>query len=457
MKTHLPLISLLAAASLALPTIAAEEYAPTDTLLPETKEQKDARMEWWRDARFGMFIHWGLYAVPAGIYEGKPTKGLGEWIMRTEKIPVPVYEKYARQFNPTKYDAEKWVKIANDAGMKYIVITSKHHDGFCLWDSKVTDYDIVDATPYKKDLLKPLADACKKEGIKLCFYHSIMDWHQPFANRDEWGPKDNNPNKDWDKYRDNYMIPQLKELIGGKYGDIGVVWFDGDWIKDWTEPQGKGLYNLLRTIKPNLIVNNRVGKGRKGMAGMNKDGNFAGDFGTPEQQIPAKGIPGTDWETCMTMNDTWGYRSDDHKWKSSTKMIRQLVDTSSKGGNFLLNVGPTAEGEIPAASVERLKAIGDWMDVNSEAIYGSGPSPYDMPKWGRYTTKPGKLYAHIFDWPADNQIIIGDPRLKVGKVYLLADPGQKPLKAVHGDKGLTIKLPKKPVDEAATVVVIQTQ
>ncbi len=342
-RQNTSLMVAIATISLGMSTLFAGTDAPslmlTDELIPETKEQKDARMEWWRDARFGMLICWGTYAVPAGIYEGKPTKALGEWIMRTDKIPLSIYETYAQKFNPVKYDAERWVKMAKDAGMKYIVITAKHHDGFCLWDSKLTDYDVVDATPYGKDLLKPLAEACKKHGIKLCMYYSIIDWHQPYANRDEWNKDDNNPNKDWDKYLNDYMVPQLKELLTN-YGDIAVVWFDGDWIKDWTEPQGKGVYNLLRTIQPSLIINNRVSAGRNGMAGMSKDETFAGDFGTPEQEIPAKGMPGVDWETCMTMNDTWGYRTDDHNWKSNETLIRQLIDTSSKGGNFLLKLLP---------------------------------------------------------------------------------------------------------------------
>src|SRR5688572_405704 len=314
----------------------------------ESKEHRDARMKWWREARFGMFIHWGLYAIPAGEWKGKEVKGIGEWIMNYAKIPVPEYEQLAGQFNPVKFDAKQWVRIAKDAGMKYIVITSKHHDGFCLWDSKVSDYDVM-ATPFKRDILKELADACREEGIKLCFYHSIMDWHHPDAqapNYPDYNRRKGEPNPNWARYREEYLKPQLKELLTN-YGDIGVMWFDGEWVPDWTEEQGKELYAFCRSIQPKLIVNNRVGKARNSMKGMNKYAGAAGDFGTPEQEVPPTGFPGVDWESCMTMNDTWGFKKNDENWKSEKKLIHTLIETASKGGNFLLNVGPTAEGEIP--------------------------------------------------------------------------------------------------------------
>ncbi|GAH05300.1 unnamed protein product, partial [marine sediment metagenome] len=291
--------------------------------------------------RFGMFIHWGLYAVPAGEWKGKKIGGIGEWIMESADIPVSEYERFAKKFNPVKFDADQWVRIAKNAGMKYIVITSKHHDGFCLWDSKVSDYDIMNASPFKRDILKGLSVACKKHGIRLCFYHSIMDWHHPDAQAPFY-PNYNDgsrTNPNFSRYVQNYMKPQLEELITN-YGPLGVLWFDGEWIKDWTEPQGKDLYNFLRALQPDIIINNRVGKDRKGMQGLNKDDQeYAGDFGTPEQQIPSKGLPGVDWESCMTMNNTWGFKSYDHNWKSTEDLLRKLVDIASKGGNFLLNVG----------------------------------------------------------------------------------------------------------------------
>ena len=358
--------------------------------LHESKEDFDARMEWWRDAGFGMFIHWGIYAVPAGVYQGKGA--YAEWIMDQAQIPIEEYEKYAGEFNPVKFNAAYWVKLAKDAGMKYIVITSKHHDGFCLWDSKVSDYDIMDRTPYKEDILKELSKACKKEGIRLCFYHSIMDWHHPDANGENFS-----------KYREEYMKPQLKELLTS-YGDIGVLWFDGEWIEEWTEDQGRDLYNYLRNIKPDLIINNRVGKGRSGMQGMNAYDDAVGDFGTPEQEI-LEGTSNMDWESCMTMNNHWGYASYDKNFKSSEMLIHNLIDIAAKGGNYLLNIGPTAEGLFPDESIERLGEMGDWMNINGEIIHNSGAVKNYRESEDLYyiESKDGKwVYAIAMDWPGEN-------------------------------------------------------
>ena len=429
----------------------------SDLIAAERTLSKDERMKWWREARFGMFIHWGLYAVPAGEWKGKRIPGIGEWIMERAKIPIPEYELLAKHFNPIKFDANEWVGIAKNAGMKYIVITSKHHDGFCLWDSNVTDYDIMDATPFQRDILKELSDACKKHGIRLCFYHSIMDWHHPYAQ----GPfypnynDRNRSNPNFARYVENYMKPQLRELITN-YGPLGVLWFDGEWIKDWTEPQGKDLYDFVRDLQPNIIINNRVGKGRKGMEGLSKSQEYAGDFGTPEQQIPATGLPGVDWESCMTMNDTWGYKYYDHNWKSTEDLLRKLADIASKGGNFLLNVGPTAEGLIPGPSVERLAAMGEWMKVNSESIYGTTASPLGKLPWGRCTAKSDKLYLHVFDWPTDGKLKVPVLKNKVIMAYLMADKKHAKLPVIWEDEGnLVITVPSEAPDPINTVVVLR--
>lgn len=414
----------------------------------DDKADHDRRMKWWREARFGMFIHWGLYAILAGEWNGKKTPRIGEWIMNDLQIPLDEYTPLVKRFNPVKYDARAWVRTAKDAGAKYIVITSKHHDGFCLWDSKQGDYNIA-STPYKRDLLKPLAAACKAEGVRLCFYHSIMDWHHPdYLPRRKWDTRPADT-ASLDRYV-AYMKAQLKELVVNY--DPGVLWFDGEWESTWTHERGVDLYNYVRGLKRDILINNRVDKGRQGMQGLTKAGDFKGDFGTPEQEIPPNGLPGVDWESCMTMNDTWGYRKDDNNWKSSERLIRNLIDTASKGGNYLLNVGPTAEGLIPAPSVERLTAMGRWMKTNSEAIYGTTASPIGKPAWGRCTTKPGKLYLHVFDWPKDGKLVVPVTN-DAPKAALLAAPG-KALAVAKSDQGLTIQLPASAPDAVASVIAV---
>ena len=417
----------------------------------ESAAEREARMAWWKEARFGMFIHWGVYSVLGGTYKGDPVKGIGEWIMQRAQIPVEEYESYATMFNPQFYDAEEWVLLAKEAGMKYIVITSKHHDGFALWDSKVTDWDIMDASPYGKDILAALAAACEKHGIRLCFYHSIMDWHHPFAQSTSY-PNYNDREKinpEFPKYIENFMKPQLKELLTN-YGDIGVLWFDGEWTSAYTTEMGKDVYNYVRSLKPDIIINNRVDKGRKGMEGLNKEGDFAGDFGTPEQEIPDTGIDGVDWESCMTMNDTWGWKANDPEWKSSEMLIQNLIDIVSKGGNYLLNVGPTHEGVIPNPSVERLKDMGAWLKVNGESIYGAQASPFDKPSWGRFTHNDEAVYAHVMEWPETGYIYVPHLDAHYSMVAWLADG--RPLATDVGTEGTIIFLPEEAPDPVATVI-----
>ncbi len=437
-----------------------QQSQPDNYHANETAEERAQRMAWFKEARFGMFIHWGLYAVPAGIHNGEKIKGIGEWIMNNGEIPIKEYETYADHFNPVKYDADTWVKIAKEAGMKYIVITSKHHDGFCLWDSKITKWDIMDATPFGRDILKELSEACEQEGIKLCFYHSIMDWHHPQAQA-IWEPnynrgrKDTEVNPEFPQYIENYMKPQLKELLTN-YGNIGILWFDGEWVPDYTTEMGKEIYNYVRHLQPDIIINNRVDKGRKGMEGLDAEGDFAGDYGTPEQEIPDTGIEGVDWESCMTMNDTWGYKSDDHHWKSDKELIHNLIDIVSKGGNFLLNVGPTAEGLIPQPSADRLKKMGEWMAVNSESIYGSSASPFEKPQWGRYTQKDNKLFAHVFDWPKNKKLVVPVKSEHIEKVYLLSCSDEE-LRYKATSSEIQIALPEIAPDKIASVIVIKKE
>lgn len=424
----------------------------------ETKAERDARMAWWREAKFGMFIHWGVYSVPAGFYHGQPVDGIGEWIMNKGKIPMAEYQGFAKEFNPVKFNADEWVKIAKDAGQKYIVITSKHHDGFAMFDTKASPWNIVQASPFGRDPLKELAAACKKNGIKLGFYYSqAQDWNNGgSAAGGKWDPAQK---RDMDDYIDKVAVPQVKEILSN-YGEFpACLWWDTP--IDMNHERAQKIYDVVEKFRPNIIMNNRLG------------GGFKGDTETPEQFIPAQGYPGRDWETCMTMNDTWGYKRDDQNFKSTETLIRNLCDIASKGGNYLLNVGPTSEGVIPPPEVDRLREVGAWMRVNGEAIYATGPTPFGAeagsfsatekdkkgkPKfvaaWDwRATTKPGKIYLHIFNWPKDGQFQLAGLQSKVKKAYLLAD--HKKLKVTATDAGVSIALPENAPDKIASVLVVE--
>ncbi|MCE2882011.1 MAG: alpha-L-fucosidase, partial [Planctomycetaceae bacterium] len=365
-----------------------------------------------------------------------------------------------KQFNPVKFDAKRWVAIAKDAGMKYIVITSKHHDGFCLWDSALTEWDVGGSAFAPRDPLKELADACTEAGIRLCFYHSIMDWHHPdYLPRRPWDTRPTD-GADYQRYI-AYMKGQLKELTSGRYGDVGILWFDGEWEGTWTHEMGKDLYDYCRALDKDIIVNNRVDTGRSGMEGITREGDYRGDYGTPEQQIPATGLPaGVDWETCMTMNDTWGFKKHDHNWKSTEDLVRKLVDIASKGGNFLLNVGPTGEGEIPAPSVERLEAMGRWMKVNSRAVYGTQANPFpEPPAWGRVTRATNddgsdRLYLHVFDWPADGRLRLSGLISDVRSTQMLGQRTRNLWPSERDGDAVVFTLPTAPLDPICTVVAV---
>ncbi|HTV43476.1 MAG TPA: alpha-L-fucosidase [Candidatus Sulfotelmatobacter sp.] len=424
---------------LALCVLIPARAADTTGLPRETAKQHDARMAWWRDARFGMFIHWGLYSEAAGYWNGQPTSGAGEWIMSDMRIPRAQYETLAPRFDPVKFDADQWAETAHNAGMKYLVITSKHHEGFCMFKTAATDYNVVDAAPWHTDPLQALSKACRRHGIKFCVYYSIMDWHSP-DQAPAYNPTSFVPGQK-EAYI-QYMETELKELITQYHP--AVLWFDGQWMNGWTDEDGQRLYGYLRALDPKLIINNRI----KG----------AGDYETPEQYIPPNGLPGRDWETCMTMNDTWGYKRDDNNWKSTQTLIRNVVDIASKGGNYLLNVGPTGEGLIPDASIERLTEIGRWMKVNGVAIYGTSASPFtrQLP-WGRCTSRTSGhntiLYLHVFDWPADDKLVVPLSN-KIRRASLLVDRST-PLRMENGEDGVTIFLPQHAPDEISSTVVVK--
>jgi alpha-L-fucosidase len=385
-----------------------------------------ARTRWWRDAKYGMFIHWGLYAVPAGEYNGRKVDGIGEWIMNNARIPIPEYEKFAAQFNPVKFDARAWARAAKAAGMKYMVITSKHHDGFSMFDTKQTDYSIVKATPFHRDPMKELAQACKEEGIKFGFYHSIMDWHHPQANK-----------QDAAAYIE-HMKRQLKELVT-QY-DPAILWFDGEWVDWWNQDLGRDLESYLHGLKPSLVINNRIGKRKMD----------DGDYETPEQEIPKDALGRRLWETCMTLNDTWGFKKDDHNWKSPKDVVHKLADIASKGGNFLLNVGPTAEGVIPPESVSILAEAGKWLKTNGQAIYGSTYSELPQPDWGRITRKGDSLYLIVFNWPTDGKPLSLPLTTAVRRATLLGSREQ--VAATAGAQGLSLQLPAGSPNDLAGVI-----
>ncbi len=427
--------------------------------LPAPKSQ-DEKMQWFRQAKFGLFIHWGLYCIPAGEWKGQPVPGIGEWIMNRAKIPVAEYEQLAKQFNPVKFNAEEWVQMAEDAGMKYIVITSKHHDGFAMYGSQVSKYNIVDATPFHRDPLKELSAACARHNIKFGFYYSqSQDWHEPAGMGNTW---DFGPDAEKDSIYDSYLRgkaePQVKELLTG-YGPVALIWFDT--ARMMTGERGPRFIDLMRTIQPAALIDGRLG--------------VKGDYrSTGDNQIPNEVLK-EDWEVPATLNHTWGFKKDDTDWKTTDDLTFKLVDIVSKGGNYLLNVGPTSEGVIPQASQDNLRGVGKWLKVNGESIYGAGPTPFGpelgevdnttkdkkgnpgfkIAKDWRCTTKPGKLYIHFFKYPA-GAFELSKVDGKVKKAYLLADAKHSSLKMKQTGDKLSVTLPANAPDAIDSVLVLET-
>lgn len=426
------LIALLAYGIVAINAISTSAQTPTNP--------RAQHLEWFDEARFGMFIHWGVYAVPAGEWQGKQMSCIGEWIMNRGKIPVADYKAFAKDFTASKYDPVTWAKLAKEAGMKYVVLTAKHHDGFALYDSAVTDWDVLNSGA-KRDLITPLAAAVRAEGLKFGLYYSqAQDWTHPGGGKYEksWDPAQDG---DYDKYLQSIALPQVKEIVSRYKPDI--LWWDTPC--NMTQARVAPFAEFLNQ-HPEIINNNRLGRG------------FAGDTKTPEQHIPPRGYPGERFEVCMTMNDTWGFKKNSQNWKSVRQIIRNVSDISSKGGNFLLNVGPTCEGVIPPESVERLQATGKWMKVNSEAIYGTTASPFPRRLfWGRVTQKRSAsggvtLYVHVWEWPADGKLLLPTLKEKPTQGKMLA--GGAPIKTTSGADGLTIELPKTATDPDVSVIRI---
>ena len=430
---------------------------PHNLAKPTPEPERTQRTKWWRQAKFGMFIHWGLYAVPAGQWKGEVTDEYSEWIMFHNRIPVKEYEQIAGRFNPVKFNAEEWVKLAKQAGMKYIVITAKHHDGFSMFDSNVTTYDIVDATPFTRDPMKELAEACHREGIKFGFYYSIdRDWHHPDAQGNDlrqsntWDCPDESK-KNFDKYFEEFAKPQIKELLT-QYGPLGIMWFDG--IGKKTAEQNEEIIAMVRKYQPDCLINSRLGDWKT---------YEWGDYRSMDDNQVSNRDLGYGWENPGTINNTYGYNKHDTDWKSHTEIIRMLVDIASNGGNYLLNIGPKADGLIPAESVRVLQEVGKWMDKYGRSIYGTTAVPIEKPSWGRCTAKGNKLYLHVFDWPVNGELIAGAVKNKVKRAYMLADPGKKGLGFVRSNNGdVVIKIRASGVsaealDPSDTVVVLEIE
>ncbi|MFB3825419.1 MAG: alpha-L-fucosidase [Bryobacteraceae bacterium] len=387
------------------------------------------RGAWLKDSRFAMFIHWGLYSELGGQWKGRTHYGISEWIMFRARIPVAEYESVAARFNPVEFNAREWVRLAKAAGMRHIMITSKHHDGFAMFGSRVSRYNIVDATPFRRDAMKELAEACKAEGLRLGFYYSqTQDWHESGAVGNDW---DFRQPGDFPAYLRGKAIPQVRELLSG-YGPIAAIWFDTP--GPITREQSRELVDLVHREQPQAIVNSRIG---------NDLGDYVtlGDMEIP--RLPRAGL----WETVDTHNDSWGYAVNDINFKTPREIVERLVRVVSKGGVYMLNVGPDGKGRIPEASVRALGEVGQWVHKHEAAIHGSGPTPLAPLPWGECTTRGGTLYLHVFDWPADGRLVVPGLESKVAR----ASVGGAAAHVEPMAGGVIVRLPARPPELAPVV------
>jgi len=401
---------------------------------PELKTNLNA-LETWQDLRFGLFIHWGPVSL----------RGTEIGWSRGREVPIREYDQLYKEFNPVLFDADQWVTTAQNAGMKYIIFTSKHHDGFCMWDSDFTDYDIT-STPFKRDILKELSEACRRQGILFGTYHSICDWHHPDYTTRYGGDPRPLADSHMEVYL-KYLKNQIKELIQ-KY-DTDILWFDGEWENSWDHEKGMDLYKYVRDLKDDILINNRVDKGRQGMQGMSASAAFAGDFGTPEQEIGTFS-PLEPWESCITLCRQWAWKPND-QMKSLKECIQTLVRTAGGGGNLLLNVGPMLDGRIEQRQIDRLLEVGQWLRKNGESIYGTKGGPFIPTAWLASTCKNKKIFIHLFAWPSGRLIL---PSLGHANILDAAILNNESLPFIQSGSEIAITLPDNPPDTIDTVVEI---
>jgi alpha-L-fucosidase len=390
-----------------------------------------ADLSWWRAARFGMFVHWGPVSL----------RGTEIGWSRGREVPTAEYDALYRRFDPQAFDAAAWARLAKAAGMRYLVLTTKHHDGFCLWDSRLTDYDIM-STPFRRDVVRELSDACRREGVIFCAYHSICDWHHSDYPLGSPGGKTSKPAPDMERYV-SYLKGQLTELLTG-YGRLGILWFDGEWEEPWTEERGRDLYRHVRALQPSLIVNNRVGKARQGMTGTSVAGAFAGDYDTPEQEV-GRFQEDRPWESCITICRQWAWKPDD-EMKSLAECIETLVTCAGGDGNLLLNVGPMPSGEIEPRQADRLREIGAWLEVHGESVYGTRGGPWRPQPWGVSTRSDRTAYLHVLRWPAEEGVRLPSLGPRVVSARVLGG-GEADVQATAD--GFEVRVPlraRKPID-----------
>lgn len=439
--------------SLAAPSLAgafAPASAPSLGAASPATRSAD-KMQWWREARFGMFVHFGIYSTLAGEWNGRTD--YGEWIRNNAKIPLELYDTFLERFNPTAFDADRLAALAAAAGMKYLVITTKHHDGFALWPSKQGEFN-VSRTPYRRDLMRAVADACRRHGVVPCWYHSIMDWHHPdYLPRRDWEKGTRSADgASFDRYV-QYLHAQVEELLT-QYGDIGVMWFDGEWEGEtWTYARGAALAEHVHRLAPRTLLNSRVvGQATNGLDAKLSRPSL-GDFGTPEQKVPDRGLPGVDWESCITMNNNWGYNRADNNWKSLPTLVGLLTETASKGGNLLLNVGPKGDGSIPAESVERLEGLARWMKTHGEAIHGTQASPYEGLTF-RVTRGERRINCFLPAWPAARELMLPGLRTVPQRARMLGGAPRERLAIRRVDNGVVVSLPERPSDAICSVLAL---